>query len=201
MSMTSGSSGWDPPAPPAAPGGPPAPAKKSWFANQWVRYAIVFVIGLVVGGAALGGAAADTDGDPVAAPTTAINNESPADAPTTTETVPPDEPEPEPTFTNILRSDVSLDLKTKSRQCFGSAGCLVEVEVELSLDMTNAEVENLPRGATWDVTYRITGDESGPIIGTFSIYGNGKYDVNSEIVSTPSTNTPVNIKLMSVERY
>jgi hypothetical protein len=51
------------------------------------------------------------------------------------------------------------------------------------------------------VTYQISGDESGPIIGTFNIHGNGKYDVNEEFLSTPSENTPVRVKVLDVERF
>jgi hypothetical protein len=67
--------------------------------------------------------------------------------------------------------------------------------------MDAAVIDTLPPDGTWDDTYQINGDESGPIIGTFSVYGNGKYDVNEEFLSMPSANTPVNIKVTSVERF
>jgi hypothetical protein len=75
---------------------------------------------------------------------------------------------------------------------------VTESVVRAWIDGTLADA--LPRSGTWDVTYQITGDESGPIIGTFSIYGNGKYNVSEQYVSTASSNTPVNVKILSVER-
>jgi hypothetical protein len=89
-------------------------------------------------------------------------------------------------------------LKTTQKQCFGSAGCNVTVQVRAALD--RSLLDAMPGDGRWDVTYEITGDESGPIIGTFSLYGNGKYDVNEEFLSTPSTNTPVRVRVISVER-
>jgi len=80
--------------------------------------------------------------------------------------------EPVPQAFRLTRSDVHLSLKTTQRQCFGSAGCNVTVEVRASLD--DAILQALPEDGQWDVTYQVAGDESGPIIGTFSLYGNGK---------------------------
>ena len=73
------------------------------------------------------------------------------------------------------------------------------VEVRASVDQL--VLDALPADGTWDVTYQISGDESGPIIGTFSLYGNGKYDVNEEFLSTASENTPVRVKALDVERF
>jgi len=99
----------------------------------------------------------------------------------------------------LTKQDVELSLKTTEKQCFGSAGCNVTVQVRASMDQE--VVDSLSPDGTWDVTYQITGDESGPIIGTFSIYGNGKYDVNEELLSTRSTNTPIRIRVTDVERF
>jgi hypothetical protein len=107
-------------------------------------------------------------------------------------------PSPSPAG-NLTKSDIELSLKTTQRQCFGSAGCNVTVEVRASVDQL--VLDALPADGTWDVTYQISGDESGPIIGTFSLYGNGKYDVNEEFLSTPSENTPVRVKALDVERF
>jgi hypothetical protein len=78
-------------------------------------------------------------------------------------------------------------------------GLQLTVEVRASVDQL--VLDALPADGTWDVTYQISGDESGPIIGTFSLYGNGKYDVNEEFLSTPSENTPVRVKALDVERF
>ena len=68
------------------------------------------------------------------------------------------------------------------------------------MTLDQALLDSLPPDGTWDVTYRISGDESGPLIGTLSIYGNGKYDLKEEFLSTASVNTPVHVEVVSVER-
>jgi hypothetical protein len=111
---------------------------------------------------------------------------------------PQETPEPVEAF-SLTKQDIELELKTTERQCFGSAGCSVTVQVRASLDTATADA--LPPEGQWDVTYAITGDESGPIIGTFALYGNGKYDVNEEFLSTSSVNTPIRVKVTDVERF
>jgi hypothetical protein len=121
-------------------------------------------------------------------------------SPATPSPSPQETPSPSPSPAgNLTKSDIELSLKTTQRQCFGSAGCNVTVEVRASVDQL--VLDALPADGTWDVTYQISGDESGPIIGTFSLYGNGKYDVNEEFLSTPSENTPVRVKALDVERF
>jgi hypothetical protein len=97
----------------------------------------------------------------------------------------------------LTKSDVALSLKTTEKHCFGSAGCNVTVEVRAGV--AKAVSDALPRDGTWDVTYQIDGGED-PVIGTFSLYGNGKYDVNEEFVGTPSSNSSIRVKVLSVER-
>ena len=190
------------PTPPTPTPPPPPPRSSGLLANQWVRYGLAFVLGLVIGGAAMSAADTTDGGGAATSPTASVDEGLGTEPPEVTESqVPSPSPEPDPAFTNITKQDVELSLKTTSRQCFGSAGCLVDVQVRLTLLMSDAEIEQLPPDGTWDITYRITGDESGPLIGTFSAYGNGKYDVNEESISTSSSNTPVEVHLVSVERF
>jgi hypothetical protein len=166
--------------------------KKGFLANQWVRYGIAFILGLVLGGVAVGAG----DGEP-----TTVAADTPTATPTPTGLTSPEpepEPEPEPTG-DLTASNIELSLKTTEKQCFGSAGCNVSVEVRVAVD--EFVVDALDPSGTWDVTYRISGDESGPIIGTLSVYGDGQYDVNEEFLSTRSSNTPVNIEIVSVDEF
>lgn len=94
----------------------------------------------------------------------------------------------------ILTTDnIELSLKTTEKQCFGSAGCIVKVKVEAGWDSTLSPDE------TWEVTYEITGDESGPIVGSFDVTGQ-QYDVNTENLSTKSKSTKIRIKVTSVDK-
>jgi hypothetical protein len=110
-------------------------------------------------------------------------------------TAPDPSPPPEPAF-RLARDDVELSLKLTEHSCYGSAGGLDTVEVRLAL----ANRDLLPSDGEWDVTYRITGDEGGPLIGTFSLSGNGRYEVDEQVVSTPSCSTTPAVKVVSVER-
>jgi hypothetical protein len=70
-------------------------------------------------------------------------------------------------------ADFKIKLRITSKQCFGSAGCNVQYEVE--------PVWQHPLPVTmdddYDLTYKVMGDESGPIIDTLTVYANGKYSV------------------------
>jgi hypothetical protein len=155
--------------------------------------AVALVAGIGIGYAAAPNTSTNEDSasPATASPTSSSSTPSPSAQETSS-------PSPSPAG-NLTKSDIELSLKTTQRQCFGSAGCNVTVEVRASVDQL--VLDALPADGTWDVTYQISGDESGPIIGTFSLYGNGKYDVNEEFLSTPSENTPVRVKALDVERF
>lgn len=107
--------------------------------------------------------------------------------------------EPDTVDTDLLESKkfYAVDLKVKSKQCFGSAGCNVEVTPDISM----LETENLPTG-TVELTYKITGDESGPIIETTTLYlKRGKYDVETTYMSTTSTYIEPKAKVVSATYY
>jgi hypothetical protein len=153
---------------------------------------IALLAGIGIGYAAGSTPAEDvTTGQPVTPPDSSSASPSSVESPS---------PIPSPTTAgDLTRTDVELTLKTTEKQCFGSAGCSVTVGVRAAVDQ--AVIDSLPADGTWDVTYQITGDESGPIIGTFSLYGNGKYDVNEEFLSTRSSNTPIRVNVTDVERF
>jgi hypothetical protein len=80
-------------------------------------------------------------------------------------------PSPEKSAPTV--EDFKLNLTVTSKQCFGSAGCNVQYRVapvwQHSLPVT--------LDGDYDLTYKVEGDESGPIIDTLTVYANGKYSV------------------------
>jgi hypothetical protein len=102
-----------------------------------------------------------------------------------------DAPEPEmPTV-----KDFTVSLKTTSKQCFGSAGCSVEVMP----DIAYSGLADL-NGLSCDVTYEITGDESGTVIET--AHGDGtSVSLIPSSLSTSSNSTEVEAKVSDVSCY
>jgi hypothetical protein len=189
---------------PAAPPTPEPPPRRAIPANasKWMIPIATFIVGLLIGfGAGAGGGGEDTPRpEPIGGDGESVSQTPSPEPDETSPTVSPSPPPPpSPEALSLTKQDVHLSLKTTEKQCFGSAGCNVSVQVRLAMD--EAVADALPPDGTWDVTYEISGDESGPLIGTFSLYGDGKYDVNEESISTRSSNTPVRVKVIDVERF
>lgn len=91
-------------------------------------------------------------------------------------------------------SDFKLTPKITDKQCFGSAGCNVDLEVKVAYGGPPLSADD-----TWRITYQITGDESGPIIGSTDITGEN-YDLNEESLSTKNSKTKITIKVTDVEK-
>src|SRR4051812_48886650 len=122
-----------------------------------------------------GGTCAPADGGirprDAAAPATTSPSIPAFAAPTTTE---PALPEP-------TAKDYSVDLSVISKQCFGSAGCNVVVEPKLSqLGASTLLWEG-------DITYSISGDDSGELVETGYAQGGSSYRVDRTVMSTKST--------------
>lgn len=86
-----------------------------------------------------------------------------------------------------------LSVRIKEKQCFGSAGCSVTFVVEVALNTP------LPEGATWEVTYEVTGPDDGPIIGTFEITGD-QYQQREEIAQTRRSSTRLTVRPTAIVR-
>lgn len=100
-------------------------------------------------------------------------------------------PQPTPPEPSAKASDFRVDLKVKSKQCFGSAGCNVMVEAELGY---NGESSGL---GSCEVTYEVTGDEDGPIIETLRSHGSD-YVQQMSLVSTTSSKVVPTAKVTDV---
>lgn len=96
----------------------------------------------------------------------------------------------------LLPTDFSLELRVKDKQCFGSAGCNVTVEVEPAMtDLSRLE------GLTVELTYEITGIEDGPLVGTLEFDEEGNYSRAEEDVRTTHAGATVKVKPTHVESY
>ncbi len=134
-----------------------------------------------------------------AATVTVTETRSAAPAPTVTvtetATAQPTE-EPSPTATTFTKNDFKVDLKTKSKECFGSAGCSIVVEVGLTY--VAGDPDDIPDDTAGEITYEITGGDDGPVIGTLEFEGS-KYSEEEESVSTSSGSSKLTAKITDVE--
>ena len=98
-----------------------------------------------------------------------------------------------PTFVP-QKSDWKVGVKVTERQCFGSAGCNVTVQI----DPQYVGTQDLPNSGTISVTYEISGDTSGPIVGTFTVENSqASYDKSTDM-DTKSAHTKIAAKVTDV---
>ena len=101
----------------------------------------------------------------------------------------------EPTYTDVDADSFTIDLKTKSRQCFGSAGCNVTVEPDLALVVDS---ESIDPDAVYEITYEIHGDQSGPVIETAELTDRTSLNYTQSLISTASASTKVSVEITDV---
>lgn len=109
---------------------------------------------------------------------------------------PADETRPaaEPTPAAPTASDFAIKLKIKEQQCFGSAGCNVTVEPKLSI------VGDIPGEGTAEITFKVSGDESGALIETIEAdLASGTYDSSEILMGTSSSGIVPKAKITDVE--
>lgn len=200
-----GSSRWvddvdvSPPAPQPAAGFPdprggqpghgrPAAARKAGKG----RFLLGGVLGLILGftggavvGGAVGGASTGTSstltGPASAEPIAPAANDDASS-------------EPAPAPAGITKDNFTVDVKTLSKQCFGSAGCNVEVRLVVAGDASI-------KGTEVELSIEVSGDESGPLIETIAIDEDGQYTQPELVVSTKSSKTKVKATITDVETF
>jgi hypothetical protein len=173
---------------------PPPPPKKS-------RKGLYIVLALVIGltfivlaacFAAVGSAVND------AAKTTGVQGvagESPLPADPCGGGLCEDSPKTPPKGGDLVAASVKLTPQVTDKQCFGSAGCNVTLKVKLAYDGPALDADK-----SWMVTYQLNGDESGPIVGSFTVNGDRTYEINEEAISTKSSKTKITLKVTGVEK-
>lgn len=173
--------------------GPGKPDRPKRFG--WPTLIITAVLALGVGG--LIGGSGDTP-PPGAAPIATASATEGAGEPTSESA---EEPTEEPAQEGYIpkKSDWTLKLKTTDKQCFGSVGCNVTVRVSPEYSGSGT-VASLPNSGTIDITYKLSGDESGPIVGTATVQlADETVQDQEESLSTRSSGTKVAASVTDVE--
>lgn len=179
---------------PTMPAVPPTPPEKQETPKDRRRQVLLgSVVALAVcgvfftGGVVVGHYAADDDKP--AKESSSVTDVVPADEPS-------EEPEVEetPTLVAPAPDEFTVEMKVKSKQCFGSAGCNVRVAPELSY----VGVTELDDGAMYEITYEITGGEDGGVIETVEMVG-GEYPAEESLISTSSSSAKIAAEVTSVE--
>lgn len=168
--------------------GRPAPARKAGNG----RFLLGGVLGLILGftgGAVVGGAVGgDSTGTAsgIAGTSTSEAIEPAAEEETSTQ--------PAPAPAGITKDNFTVDVKTLSKQCFGSAGCNVEIRLVVAGDASI-------KGTEVELSIEVSGDESGPLIETITIDEDGQYTQPELVVSTKSSKTKVKATITDVETF
>ncbi len=162
---------------------PPAPKVKKPMRREarigWAILigAVLFIAGVTVGAAANPQASPATAlGDP--APTTTVTVTAPAEPEVTDETTEP------PAAVAPAPADFTLTPKTLSKECFGSAGCVLTYTIVISYTGPTLAADD-----TYTVIYDVRGGLDGTVTNTFTITGDTSSVDSSESIQTKSTKT------------
>jgi hypothetical protein len=172
--------------PPPLPSGPPAPPRKS-RTNLVIIGSAAAVIAAIIG---TGIVVVQSRDD--ARPATTAETGAP-DAAVVTAAA--EEPDPTPTYDDVTADSFTMGLKTTKRQCFGSAGCNVTVEPDLTY---LGDSESIDPDAVYEITYEIRGDESGSVIETAELSDQTSLNYTPSLISTASARTKISVKITDV---
>ncbi|MEV6808491.1 hypothetical protein [Streptomyces sp. NPDC051132] len=172
------------PTPPPMPGSPPSAPKKS-RTNLVIIGSAAAVIAAVVATGVVVVHSSDDGSEPakVVSPSTPHKDVAAA-----TE-------EPEPTYAEVTADNFTIKLRTTKRQCFGSAGCNMTVEPNLTFLGDSASIDP---NAVYEITYEVHGDESGPVIETAELSERTSLNYTPSMISTASAGTKVSVQITDV---
>ena len=100
----------------------------------------------------------------------------------------------EPAGFTPKKSDFEIGIKILDKTCFGSTGCSIVYRIKPKYVGT----QELPDDGTIEVSYRVTGDESGPRQNTFQIVGGPPPIDQEEFAGTRSSGTVLKAKVIEV---
>ena len=190
-----------PPAAPPPPAVPPDAFPPPWPTETPVPPKKRRTNAVIIGSAAAVIAAIITTGVVVAGATKGSTNDDdkPTSDATTASSVPDVDlvnPATEPTYSQVDADSFSIDLRTTQRQCFGTAGCNVTVEPELSYLGSSTDLDP---DAVYEITYEIHGDESGPVIQTAELTDQTSLSYRPSLISTDSASTELSVDITDVQ--
>jgi hypothetical protein len=90
--------------------------------------------------------------------------------------------------------NLKLGVQVRSKECFGSAGCNLTVQIEPSYVGTQDVSEG-----SWDVTYEIRGGVDGPIVETMTLESGSFSFPEEQLVSTRSSGTKLTAVVIRVQ--
>ena len=100
----------------------------------------------------------------------------------------------EPAQFTPKKSDFEIGIKILEKTCFGTGGCSIMYRIKPKYVGT----QELPDEGTIEVSYLVTGNESGPRQNTFEmVAGQAKVD-KEEFAGTPSAGTVLKAKVIEV---
>jgi hypothetical protein len=169
------------------PGFPPPPPTPTKPRNWVIIGSAAAVIAAVIG---TGVFVVNSRDDDSSKPAPASSSSTP-----TEDTVTAAAEETEPTYDVVDADSFSIELRTTKRQCFGSAGCNVTVEPELTI---LGDSEAIDPDAVYEITYEIRGDESGPVIETAELSDQTSLNYRPSLIQTASSGTKVSVKITDV---
>ncbi|MFJ6087471.1 hypothetical protein ACIQI8_39400 [Streptomyces sp. NPDC092369] len=178
-----------PPMPDFPPSAPEPSAPKVSRTHLIVIASAAAVIAAVIGTGIVVARSGDADGKPASAGSTSSAPDEDA------VTVAEEEPDPSPVYDEVAAEDFTIELRTTSRQCFGSAGCNVTVEPDLTF---LGDSEDIDPDAVYGITYEIHGDESGPVIATAELSDRTSLNYTPSVISTVSSGTKVSVEITGV---
>jgi len=169
---------------------PPKPKRHIW---RWV----VLAAGALIVVSAVAGALGSGD-KKAAAPKHVVSSSSAPAAPTAA-AQPPLIEEPSdtaPAYITPTRGDFAVKLKILSKECFGSAGCVISYRPQL--------VENFVDGSTdpsitYDVSFTVRGGQDGPISDTIYATGDQYEQPMDGTAQTVSSGVKLTAKVTAVE--
>ncbi|MFE9743024.1 hypothetical protein [Streptomyces sp. NPDC006477] len=88
-----------------------------------------------------------------------------------------------------------MALKTTSKPCFGSAGCNITIEPNLSYD----GLLPLKPGKTYSITYEVLGAEDGAVIQTMELSDQTSLTFRATVLSTASRGVKLTAKVTDIE--